>query len=737
MNRFGHTLLSAIIILSAVGPLRAQEPEQPAAPPLPPSNDPVVRVLVATNPSSPSAIARLINTLIDLKQPAYAGPFVQKLIDLNLDDDQTAALYKEVGSAFFLKIAAQRELQPRGKELAAKVIDSVTARARDPQRLAELIEKLADPSLGVRRAALVDLQFGRDAAVQALLAVLVDDNRAELHKPVQDALVIFGSEAFEPLAALVRDGSDAIQQRAIDALARLDHPDAMIYALEPAFSPKSPPQLKAAAQKILATHGELTITQAAAKMYSFARDYYIGRRSIAGDEQGMAAIWRWDANAGQLSLTKMPVQAAIYDQAMRFARDARLLLPDSIELRRLYLGALIEGSLADPQSAGALPAAVQQQVAADGVEAMLDLIDDALKTDHPRVAAATLRTIGDVATADVLRTTDGRPGIVARLLRNPHREVRFAALETIAKLAPADTFPGASFVAESVDFFIRTQGMPKALVADPRELNVSALAGLVAQLGYRPVAVRDARAAVRTAVESGDIELIVVDILLAAPTSGHLLSSLRRDARTAGVPIVIVTSEPDDTPRGEALARQANLAATFPASGDMAALKSAAVEAGMVDTPADVRLIQARMALNWLAALDIAARQRYAWRQLEPALLLALEQSELSALAARLLGEFGSPAAQTALVDFVDSPSETLELRDAAAKAFAASVKQHGILLTSRQMLAQYDRYNASESQPKPVQDLLASILNTLEGVGGKTESTSSVQPPQSEGERE
>ncbi len=102
------------------------------------------------------------------------------------------------------------------------------------------------------------------------------------------------------------------------------------------------------------------------------------------------------------------------------------------------------------------------------------------------------------------------------------------------------------------------------------------------------------------------------------------------------------------------------------------------------------------------------------------------------------MGEFSSVAAQTALVDYASFNGRPIELRVAAANAFRASVKQFGILLTSRQMLAQYDRYNASERRPKAEQEVLASILDTLEGVAPQAgPATSATTPKPLEGARE
>ncbi|MBL8825332.1 MAG: hypothetical protein JNM18_00005 [Planctomycetaceae bacterium] len=734
-----HILCRSTLGLALIaGQLHAQEPAQPAAPTLPPPRDPVIRVLVQTNPSTPSALVKLITTLTDLREGRYAVPFVQKLIDLNLDDEQLAALHREVGSAFFVKISAQPELQPIGAQFASDAMTRIDTRARDPQRLAGLIEKLGDPAPGVKRLALAELQQGRDAAVQALLTVLVDDAQTDAHANVQYALSIFGSEAFAPIAALVRDGSDAIKQRAINVLGRLEHPDAPIYALGPAFLPSSSPALRAAALNVLRGRGELTASDAGFELYKFANDYYTGKRTLSADESGFTSIWKWDADAGQLGQTKILAQLATAQQVLRFARDARTLLPQSVEVRRLYLGALIEAKQSAAMTTEGEANPLVAELKNEGVDALLDLIDNAIQTGRNRVAFTGLTTLGEVATPDILRTVDGRAGLVAHALRNPRREIRFAALDAVAKLGPTDVFPGSSYVAETADYLLRTTGRPRALVADPRVLNAPALSGIAANLGFRPVVAHDARSTVRTAIQSGDIELILIDMLLAAPSSGHLISSLRRDARTATVPIVIITSEPDDVPRAESIARQAGFAATVSADGDLGDFRAAATSAGVVPSTGLLRVKQAKQVLTWFAALDVPARQRYGWQQLEAALLEALEQPELAPLTAKLLGEFSSVTAQSALVNYASFVGRPIELRTAAANAFRASVKQFGILLTSQQMLTQYDRYNASERRPKAEQDVLASILDTLEGVVPQAgPATSATTPKPAEGERE
>ena len=69
-----------------------------------------------------------------------------------------------------------------------------------------------------------------------------------------------------------------------------------------------------------------------------------------------------------------------------------------------------------------------------------------------------------------------------------------------------------------------------------------------------------------------------------------------------------------------------------------------------------------------------------------------------------------------ALVDAASRSTQPLEIRQAAAGAFAHSVHRFGLRLAPSEVLRQYDRYNQSATLDKPTQQLLAQILDAIEG---------------------
>ena len=138
------------------------------------------------------------------------------------------------------------------------------------------------------------------------------------------------------------------------------------------------------------------------------------------------------------------------------------------------------------------------------------------------------------------------------------------------------------------------------------------------------------------------------------------------------------------------------------------------------------RLTHARQSLTWLTRIA-EAPDRYDFYDVlcwQSQFELALDIPELAAPAARLLGLIGSPGSQRALVSMASENARPLDERRAAAEALRLAVAHRGVLLTTNEILRQYDRYNQSRGLDKETQNILGSILDTLESRSrGKIES--------------
>jgi hypothetical protein len=132
---------------------------------------------------------------------------------------------------------------------------------------------------------------------------------------------------------------------------------------------------------------------------------------------------------------------------------------------------------------------------------------------------------------------------------------------------------------------------------------------------------------------------------------------------------------------------------------------------------ADERIRHARSALDALAILatnnEIIAS--YDLLRQQPAILHALNNPAVSSSAVPLLALFGTPKAQTALLEFASQPTNLLTNRQAAVAALSTAIKARGLLLTQRQIAEHYNRVNASQSLDAPTQELLAATLAAIE----------------------
>ena len=111
----------------------------------------------------------------------------------------------------------------------------------------------------------------------------------------------------------------------------------------------------------------------------------------------------------------------------------------------------------------------------------------------------------------------------------------------------------------------------------------------------------------------------------------------------------------------------------------------------------------------------VPAGKLYDMRRVEDAVLAGLLVPRLSGHAVAVLANLGTPASQRALVDVASRSVNPLPIRQAAGRAFASNVRRFGLLLDRAAIRLQYTRYNQSVSQDRATQQVLASILDTIE----------------------
>lgn len=143
----------------------------------------------------------------------------------------------------------------------------------------------------------------------------------------------------------------------------------------------------------------------------------------------------------------------------------------------------------------------------------------------------------------------------------------------------------------------------------------------------------------------------------------------------------------------------------------------------------DERLRHAGRCLEWFGRLSESPK-RYAYYDLvrhQQAVENALNTPALLGQATYVLGNFATPSAQKTLVELASQNTRPIAERQAAADAFREAVDRSGILLTTSEILLQYQRYNSSAKLEKETQQVLGHVLDTIESPSNKAASQPSA----------
>ena len=261
----------------------------------------MVTALLASNPTTPSDIFHTAQLLLEAGRPELAKRFLQKLLDAKLDDGQWTALVDEFHTPAFTDLANRTELRPQSEELIHTALTAVNRRLHDPARLAEEIKQLQDPSPEVRAGPWRACR-AHGAAVNALIAVLADPQRAAEHAAVRAALVAMRGDAIDPLADIIDRADPDLMIQAMETLAQMRATPAIAYLFVPALSDESDVRVRAAARgAIVQLLGRLpSKAQAAQQLYDLARSYFAGKQTMRVDVDGRVTLWSWDPATRQL-----------------------------------------------------------------------------------------------------------------------------------------------------------------------------------------------------------------------------------------------------------------------------------------------------------------------------------------------------------------------------------------------------------------------------------------------------
>lgn len=701
----------------------SKEIEVPAIPPPP---DPVVEAVLESNPATPLEQLRAAQTLSNLHRDDLGKSMLKKVLEAQLDDEHLYTLGEEFGGVALMNLSDRKGLLPEARKLLDVVAAARRRQAGDAKRIDGLVTQLRDPSADVRSQAMLQLLQTGGSGVVPLLAILADHQRAADHAIVREVLAGLKGDAAGPLLATLHAPDEELAAQAAEVVGRLGIPEVAPYLLAPALAADSPPRLRQAALAALRRTALPSDRSAAARLLATrAHDYFDRQQPVADTVEGRTSLWEWDATR------KAPVSAAFAADtascvvAARLAGDAYRLFPESADVRSIYFLAALETTARtggfDKTLDTAAPAVAE--AARLDVGELQQLLHAALQAGRPAAATLIMQVLGRHGGA--LLSGGGRPLPLVLATLDSDRRLRMAALEAVLKNRPTRPYAGSSYVADALTFFAASAGTRRVLLGGLHPNNVVSSIGALNAAGFEVDMAPNGREVLRLAMASPDYELILLDPAIDLPPAGLLLQQLRRDGRTATLPVGLVARE------GQFEQAQAIVAAAAATGDSRCAVlvrphDSAALKleldhlqalAGDRNVGLEVRRQQAAQALEWLARISGGPEAAlYDLRQVEAVALRALRVPEMVPPAVAVLAHLGTHESQTALVDAASIAGKPLEARKAAAAAFAENVHRFGVLLTSPEVRRQYDRYNQSQFQDRPTQQVLGIVLDVLEG---------------------
>lgn len=645
-------------------------------------------------------------SLLDLGERDRAESIAAELVALDLPNEDRIALVREAGAARLLRLASEAPATAAWVDATLRVAEAAN---RSPDRLRRLIAELTGGDAAAARAALLAIEQTGSAGVAACLEAMRSTDNATHAARLREALVALYPEPGPSLVVALEDENPGVRTEAAYAWGRLAELDRLrsplpaALLLAPAMlRPQEDPFGQAARWSLQQTTGAFT-TPGVDRIDDAIEDLLAGTLPFNADADGTLA---WPT-ADSSKTERLPARGVAIRIAAKLAEDAaKLRVGDASAERRALLLSLEAGrAVTDGDRLSQLP-----------TSEVCEALRTALDRRFAAAAAGCCGLLGERRDAAALY---GYRGVspLARALDSASDSVRFAALQAISAIDPPGPFPGSSQVVETLAYFAAGEGSRQAVTAAPQLARAATAASYLAVAGYEATPVNNGYEAIEYATASPDVELILLDVDTMRPSARETLFRLRRTPGAADKPIGLLAAD-GRYGAAQALADEHGGAAEGVLVS--ARLRSpdgarAFVErlAGLrsTDSPtSEQRRERGAWAREWITRLLDEGPAFYRVRDHAPRLMAVSGGASLDALAA-----MGTPPSQVELAERASRGAAAIDNRRAAADAFAASVRRHGVLLTSDEILRQYDRYNASETADSETQAVLGSVLDAIE----------------------
>jgi HEAT repeat protein len=426
------------------------------------------------------------------------------------------------------------------------------ARSQDKALIEPLVDTaIKDASLEKRRMASREIMANHGAYAVPYLVRYLGSNDTDERVRAIFVLEDIGIEAVLPLIETLNSPDAQVRQTAIVALRRLLDPRAYPVLEWIAASKDQPESVRRAAANALKAFGESIgrpdITPEDAFL-EVARMYYTKAPEVLRDLGTNYSLWKWEEGG----LTFKDVPAFMYHlrlaekactmaiQADPKSTNARSMLSLVLAAQQVALANAPADFLASDEGkaeAGRL-AMADAAVRSAGVPTLMKALGLALQHNDSTVAIAIIRTLPTFGGEVPL----GADSSLVAALAYPDQTVQWNAAMACIKLAPQKKFPRCELVVPlaadavalaSVRQILVIESDTKTAVKMQTELNAAGMHAVVSRSG----------AAGLDRAQQASFDAVLVSAGLKDVMAQQVVNHLRRDFRTASMPVLIVAPE--------------------------------------------------------------------------------------------------------------------------------------------------------------------------------------------------
>lgn len=445
--------------------------------------------------------------------------------------------------------AQYKDLVTVAKDLDSRIQAARVELSRDPQRIQQDIELLAQGQRAYRNATQRLAAAGQYAAPQ-MLATLLDEKQSRLHPYIISSMVTIGQPLVAPLSSALPQLDPVSMSHVAQVLAEIGYPQALPAMKEVLESPTVDANARQVVQvaynALMSSTRQVADLSAAEWRLKLGQTQYTTGTSAGNTLPGYDAsiesglVWTYGPKIGLIPII---VPGEIFGDvlAMRSAKRAMELNDSLDQALSLYLMANLrrENRLppdtVDPSYPSELqPAGFYAMLA--GPDRLHDVLARAIQDADAELALDAIEALSATAGTDALVHRGAAQQPLLNALSYPDRRVRFRAAEALAKIRPSETFTGAHRVTAVLAEAVRQSDARYAMVIANDQDTVNNLQAVLRELGFEPFG------GLSMADVSEDLNLVPGVDLIVAATDADMVIRLRNDTtndyKTGAVPIL-------------------------------------------------------------------------------------------------------------------------------------------------------------------------------------------------------